>query len=54
MYGYTLDYVLDCMTLKQVFYFAKEGLRYNGNEVDDTPDLEGFRRTFGGRKVVSK
>lgn len=54
MYGYTLDYVLNNMTLKQVFYFAKEGLAFYGKDVDDKPDIDAFHKAYGSGKVLTR
>lgn len=52
MYGYTLSYCLDTLTLDEVSALCEEGLRWNGVDVDkyrDEPDREEIYRQHGNK-----
>ena len=52
LYGYTLSYCMEELTLMEVFNLYEEGLRWNGVDVDkyqDEPDREQLYKTYGNQ-----
>ena len=54
LYGWTLDYVLDKLTLSQVMFFFNQASLFFNPESDDNPDKEKFHRLYGNEKKVSR
>lgn len=54
VYHWTLDYVLDCLTMDQVVFFYNQAVLFFNPDKDDRPDKEKFKKVYGERKRISR
>lgn len=54
MYHWTLDYLLDHLTLNQVAFFHKQAVLYFNPDKDPKPDKEKFHELYGDDEKVSR
>ena len=54
VYHWTLDYVLDRLTMDQVVFFYNQAVLFFNPDKDDRPDKEKFKKVYGERKRISR
>lgn len=54
VYHWTLDYVLDRLTISQVAYFHEQAVLFLNPDKDPTPDKEKFDKVYGKHKKISR
>lgn len=54
VYHWTLDYVLDGLTLMQVAYFYEQAVLFYNPDADTKPDKDKFHSVYGKSARVSK
>lgn len=54
VYHWTLDYVLDRLTLMQVAYFYEQAVLFYNPDADTKPDKDKFHSVYGKSARMSK